>query len=67
MKIRQAEFERVSFSKEIVPVVCVCVCVCECGWVGTCVCVCLFEGYTYSIRVGDGWSIKYSLTLLEQN
>ena len=35
-----------------------CVCVC--------VCVCLFEGCTYSIRVGDGWSIKYSLTLLEQ-
>ena len=42
--------------------VCVCVCVCACAYAHVCVCmceyvcvcVCLFEGYTYSIRVGDG-------------
>ena len=48
--------------------VCVCVCVCVCVHMCVCVCarvcVCLLE---YSIRVGDGWSIKYSLTLLKQN
>ena len=32
--------------------------VCQSTPVCVCVCVCLFEGYTYSIRVGDGWSIK---------
>ena len=36
-----------------------------CKWCKHCVCVCLRD--IHSVKVGDGCSIKYSLTLLEQS